>query len=399
MSVHAPIDLDAELGELIAICAMPGRETPLAALDRYCGAIMLTLLRRTEALAPLDSDRRAICTYLESCLAGDVRPGRAALWSPAIASLRHKIAAAAQDAALAQLLWTVCALMDAPCDCALRLTAPCTLYHRGLSTELPAGTQMDFARYETGSPDPLSQILRVCRDLPPDASAAMAAQAEATMPRSFSWAAGAEKFAIATRECGADGIDVEIEWPPAPGHGVPGRLLAQATREIGAAYAAIAHNSGDYARWVERLIAGFAITQQASAEDVSNGSYFSRPGLVHCAFPVDSLVLIETLVHEASHQHFMLLNSIVPLVRKNCTEQVYSPIKGRERPLARALFAYHACINIHGYFAGIAEMQGDERVQRDVARDYCDRFSHALGSAKGLTRHGRALRDLLDARL
>ncbi|QUL38780.1 HEXXH motif-containing putative peptide modification protein [Erythrobacter sp. JK5] len=175
-----------------------------------------------------------------------------------------------------------------------------------------------------------------------------------------------DKFVLPTREVILDNADVEVMWPAPLDHGVPEHVLNEAQHAMIEAVRWIGEVSPRHLAWIDRLVCGFAITEMPEDSDLSSGSYKSRPGVVHISFPLDPVMVAETLIHEASHQHYLLLNSVVPLVDPEATEFVFSPIKGCERPLVRCAFAHHACFNIWDFMrralSGRYGVQAGERM-------------------------------------
>ena len=139
--------------------------------------------------------------------------------------------------------------------------------------------------------------------------------------------------------------------------------MAEAVASISSAADWIAEVSPEHHAWVSRLIRGYAITQMPQGCELSSGSYQSRPGLVHISMPLDKVLIAETLVHEASHQHYFLMNTVAKMVRPGPSQSVYSPIKKMQRPVDRTLFALHACHNIAAFFAKVRASDASAAVE------------------------------------
>lgn len=201
--------------------------------------------------------------------------------------------------------------------------------------------------------------------------------------------------------------DIDVVWPAPVDHGVEQATLENAAASIAKAMDWIQANSPWHSAWISRLIRGFAITEMPEDCSLSSGSYQSRPGVVHVSFPLSDVLVAETLVHEASHQHYLLLNSILPMVGKGDDQMLYSPIKGTHRPLERFLFAYHACFNIWEFFEMAAKnsrpnSELDER--RKLMMNYTKVMRKSMESVQDLppggtllTRRLEGMVDLLSA--
>lgn len=386
----------------VEACAHPLSGSGLEALDTAVAAVLLALLRRAGRLiGDGASHEAAILAGIEARLTDGNAAGLYRTWSPVVAVLRQKIAAGDARGAIAQLALIQCDLLGSGIAVSIELDCEGDLYHRGCTLCFPAGTRLDFRRYDPQLAAPGAQLAALADGLPAGTLAAIRSEAEAAELRWIDWALGDIKFAVPTLEVSNDLVDVEVIWPPAREHGVSPRILADACRSLAEAHRTIASVSADYGVWVARLIRGFAITDMPDDSTIDSGSFFTRPGLVHCAFPLDPGLVVETLVHEASHQHFILLNSMFPMVEKGPQELIYSPIKRMERPLPRVLFAFHACVNIHRFFAAIdpARASDFDRERRDVMHDYASTMSAKLAQSAQLTPAGRELVALLDKAL
>ena len=386
----------------VEACAHPLAGSRLESLDTAISAVLLALVKRVGRLIGDEaSQEAAILAGIEARLTDGNAAGLYRTWSPVVAVLRQKVAAGDARGAIAQLALIQCDLVGGGIAVSIELDCEGELYHRGCTLAFPAGTRLDFRRYESDAPAPGVQLAGLADGLPAEALAAIRAEAGAAEIHRIDWGLADGKFAVPTLEISNDLVDVEVVWPPARDHGVAAGTIAEACRSLTLAHRTIASVSHDYAVWVARLIRGFAITDMPDDSTIDSGSFFTRPGLVHCAFPLDRGLVVETLVHEASHQHFILLNSMFPMVEKGPQELIYSPIKRMERPLSRVLFAFHACVNIHRFFAAVdpASASDFDRERRDVMHDYASTMSAKLANSAQLTPAGRELVALLDKAL
>jgi HEXXH motif-containing protein len=127
--------------------------------------------------------------------------------------------------------------------------------------------------------------------------------------------------------------------------------------------AGILEKWGQPKAWVELVIKGM-VPVFASANRAEGGSASTLPGVIYCSFPNDVIEVVETLVHEASHQYFFLLERIEPIVLGLDKGSYYSPIKRLDRPIRTILLTYHAFFNVYALVLKLA----DEGLQsREIA--------------------------------
>ncbi len=108
--------------------------------------------------------------------------------------------------------------------------------------------------------------------------------------------------------------------------------------------------------------------------------------------PVD---IAEMLVHEASHQHFFLLQDICRLVEPGTPETLYSPITDMQRPIEKVLLGYHAAANILNFYNryGPLDDTAPVRTRWDAMKAMCAVFAAELDQASSLTQEGIGVRD------
>jgi HEXXH motif-containing protein len=104
-------------------------------------------------------------------------------------------------------------------------------------------------------------------------------------------------------------------------------------------------HSEAYFLWVERVIHSIVPLKMENGI-ILNSSIETRPGIVGISLPLTVLALVETLIHEAAHQHFYLLSRLGAVEDGTDTTLYYSPIKRQERPIRYILIAYHAFANV-----------------------------------------------------
>ena len=145
--------------------------------------------------------------------------------------------------------------------------------------------------------------------------------------------------------------------------------------------------------WFGNLLQGIAAMPLLSNGFRHSGSSIHFAGVVSSGFPADEEAVAECLVHEVSHQYFLLLESVVPMVDPAQEQvQVWSTFKGRHRPLNRVLLAYHAAANMALYWTGIATARGMTDYRRHELRDalsHVERMGADIRSTEALSVHGR----------
>ncbi len=157
--------------------------------------------------------------------------------------------------------------------------------------------------------------------------------------------------------------------------------------------------SPEYAGWVRGIVRQVA-PLECQGRVVSSWSSLHYPGLISLTLFDSPLDVAETLVHEASHQRYHLLDRSIPLVKQEAVEDLhFSPIKQCPRPLPMVLLAFHAFCNIallfdDFYRAGVLDRAGFRYHMSDL-RNWLPAMAQTLGAARGLTADGEMLwRDL-----
>jgi hypothetical protein len=105
-----------------------------------------------------------------------------------------------------------------------------------------------------------------------------------------------------------------------------------------------------YSDWSGRVIRYLVPLQTNSTGMFDSGSRRFLPGLVTLTALHNPVQIAETLVHEASHQYFYVLERFEPLHDPTDTQLYYSAIKDSNRPLIHILLAFHAFGNVCLFF-------------------------------------------------
>ncbi len=171
--------------------------------------------------------------------------------------------------------------------------------------------------------------------------------------------------------------------------------------------AATANNTGAPAETDQLLAAEVAalapvLVGVAGATDVSNSASLSEARGCIWLTPVSRpLVVAETLVHEASHLKFFLVEDVSPLVVTPDPPRFEVPWRADRRPLRAVLMGLHAWVRVLSW---LDTMEGSEQAQ--AARERASVLAKAtraavdiVESAEGLTEAGAALVDALCGRV
>jgi len=173
-------------------------------------------------------------------------------------------------------------------------------------------------------------------------------------------------------------------------------------RRLTAALQLLRAQSPRHHDWVTRLVRlCLPLERQGSAiRSWSSGDY---PGLIALCANGTPIEIAETLVHEASHQHFHALKQFGDMVVPGEAEMAYSPVKNCLRPMEMILLSYHAFANVQLFFRGLLR---DRRIAADWYLSHCGTLldwrpvlEGALRDSRTLTPLGHQLWQHLSARL
>jgi HEXXH motif-containing protein len=74
------------------------------------------------------------------------------------------------------------------------------------------------------------------------------------------------------------------------------------------------------------------------------------PGVVTLDIDIDSVFLLEALVHESAYHHLFIEEAASPLVHPRHHGTYHSPLRPEPRPLRGILLAYHALAYICAFY-------------------------------------------------
>jgi HEXXH motif-containing protein len=177
---------------------------------------------------------------------------------------------------------------------------------------------------------------------------------------------------------------------------------AEVVRSLRDAVSILAGHAPVYLPWVRRVVKAI-IPVHARLSEIRSGSDFEKPGVVQASFPIRTVALAETLVHEASHQHFQIVLRAGPVVDGSDRKLYWSPVRQMDRPIDKILLAYHAFVNVlllyrlcrrNGLRDGGYIARNEARLLPQLAQ-----LEAPLRSTTGLTASGRALWEPLAERI
>jgi HEXXH motif-containing protein len=132
----------------------------------------------------------------------------------------------------------------------------------------------------------------------------------------------------------------------------------------------------------------------------SSSTYFA-PGVIGIGNHDHPLSLCDSLVHEASHQHFYIARRLGPVDDGTDTTEYINPIIGVPRPISKILLAYHAFANIALFCQEVHAREASEYLAARLERivQWLDVLDTALHTTRALTPIGEALWQPLHERI
>jgi len=176
--------------------------------------------------------------------------------------------------------------------------------------------------------------------------------------------------------------------------------LAQVAERLRRARDVVSEHSPQYANWIDRSVSCMAPMKSANQ---SSGSHPSFPGLLVMSDDPRPAAIAEMLVHEASHQYFYIATMLGPVDDGSDSQEYYSPLVRRPRPIDKVLLSYHAMGNMiillkHFVASGIDDA-GYCRDRLECIAPQIQEVDEALHRTNSLTELGDALWRPLSNRL
>ncbi|WP_426106431.1 aKG-HExxH-type peptide beta-hydroxylase [Massilia sp. TSP1-1-2] len=203
------------------------------------------------------------------------------------------------------------------------------------------------------------------------------------------------------------GDDLMVDWPPQPADAHCTQLAQQAAAQMGEALDMLNVAGARYLPWLRPVMRGIAACPVYEPGVRVSASFPNHLGVISAGFPLKAAYLAEILVHEFSHQYYLLLDAVTPLVKKQDEQPLfYSSFKMKQRPLGKIFLAYHATANmalfwhdLHANSGVSVALYADELTKLLY---HTDSLGSVIASSAGLTAAGAAMfetqRDLLKER-
>lgn len=192
------------------------------------------------------------------------------------------------------------------------------------------------------------------------------------------------------------GDDLMVDWPPQPAGADCTLLASQAARQMGEAFALLEQAGPRYQPWLRPVMRGIAACPVYAPGLRVSASFPNHFGVISAAFPLRTAYLAEILVHEFSHQYYLLLEAVMPLIKKETAPRLYySSFKMKQRPLGKILLTYHATANMALFWHDLHENGGADhslyRAELDNLLRHTDSLGAIIAASQGLTEAGAAM--------
>jgi HEXXH motif-containing protein len=199
------------------------------------------------------------------------------------------------------------------------------------------------------------------------------------------------------REPPADKVaEIVVDWPVPMLDGADAALAKSSAPQVGDALGVLAQAGPVYLPWISPLLRGIATCPLIRPDMRQSGSFSWHAGVFSCGFPLSTEFLAEVFVHEMSHQHYLLLNSSIPLTRKGSGEEIYySSLKGKKRTIDKILLTYHATANMTLFWHDLIASTGFTNDSREQELSFVLNHTHSMAEilvdSKELTEAGALL--------
>ncbi|MBX3190376.1 MAG: hypothetical protein KF819_25475 [Labilithrix sp.] len=181
---------------------------------------------------------------------------------------------------------------------------------------------------------------------------------------------------------------------PLPDGLVASTATASVRDRYAEAFALVARVSPAHAPWIERAVRSLLPVATPGGKTTSS-SFEDLPGVVALSDASPIVMLADALVHEASHQHVFFLQQLGPVDDGSDEELYWSPARGEHRPIGKILLAYHAFVNVLGFWRACRDHgEVDPELSRRMVDAYarcCEELARPLETTRALTPIGRAL--------
>ena len=149
-----------------------------------------------------------------------------------------------------------------------------------------------------------------------------------------------------------------------------------------------------YIEWIDDTARSIVPTAAAPQTSTSH-SNADNPSVIHASFPSDPLRAAEVLIHECSHQYYLLLQTRHRLATFDDDTLYYSPYAKADRHIERILLAFHAFANVAIFYRACMDNGGPEpqRCRQTLSEQLIrlERLSDHIDRSPAITRAGRLL--------
>jgi HEXXH motif-containing protein len=119
------------------------------------------------------------------------------------------------------------------------------------------------------------------------------------------------------------------------------------------------------------------------------------PGTIFASL-ASELQILEALVHEAAHHHFLFVEAFGPVVEPTDSNTYSSPLRTEMRPLRGVFAALHAIVYMLAFYVGILQtplrlVQGLDFRISELRQQMADAASTVGSNRRSLTTAGRDL--------
>lgn len=187
-----------------------------------------------------------------------------------------------------------------------------------------------------------------------------------------------------------------IDWPVRLEEGEMALCAARAAPQVAEAMRLLERTAPCYLPWVRPLFRGIGPGPLVDDNIRQSGSFSWHPGVFSCGFPLSTPFLAEVIVHEMSHQHYMLADSVVPLVKPGRNEEIYySSFKGKNRNIEKILLTFHAVANMllfwHDFIHNLGDTDPANQKQMQLMRRHGVGLVQILLTTDDLTEAGAGM--------
>ncbi|HSR68646.1 MAG TPA: HEXXH motif-containing putative peptide modification protein [Acidobacteriota bacterium] len=157
-----------------------------------------------------------------------------------------------------------------------------------------------------------------------------------------------------------------------------------------AAFQLLGEQAPEYLDWVDRVIQDI-IPLKVPNQAMVSGSHNMHWGEVFMTSILEPLKFAEMLVHESSHQYYLIGCMLSNVEDGSDRKLYYSPAKKKERPLDKILLAYHAFANVILMYRRCREAGLETRAEEAKLLPEVEELEKPLRQTRGLTELGVSL--------